>query len=167
MDQMEVIIGGHRVSGWSEDTDALMMPEAFELLTVRRGADGRLIGSNTNDRGGPVTLKLLANSPSTAFFMSAAAKLLSEPETIICWYGSVRNTAQGYSFTLENGVLTQFPLGQNAGKGTIANQLFTFEFERIIPDYATASFIADADTDIISTIDAATAGIELGRPSDG
>ena len=67
-----VLLNGHQVSGWSEDTDALTMPDAVELATVRRGATGDMAAFSTGNRGGPVSVKLLPTSPSVAFFMQQA-----------------------------------------------------------------------------------------------
>ena len=64
------ILNGHTVEGWSEDTDALTLPDAFEFASVRRGATGDMAAFSTGDRGGPVTLKLMPNSPSVPFFMN-------------------------------------------------------------------------------------------------
>ena len=159
IDQFVVEIGGHMVGGWSEDSDALMMPEAFELITTRRGADGQLIGSFTNDLGGPITFKLLPNSSSTGFFMQAGASMLENRRSVICWSGVGRNISQSYDFYLEKGVMTHMPLGQNTGKSSAANQMFTFDFEKIIPDYSRATFNNQVDASIIRRI--------VERPSTG
>ena len=59
----EQTIGEQTIKGWSEDTDALTLPDAFEFASVRRGATGDMAAFSTGDRGGPVSLKLLPNSP--------------------------------------------------------------------------------------------------------
>ena len=165
IDQFVVNLGGHIVRGWSEDADALMMPEAFELMMTRRGGDGQLIGSPTNDQGGPISLKLLANSSSTAFFMRAGTSQKKNPKSVICWHGGIENISQNYKFVVTHGVMTHMPLGQNAGKSTAANQVFSFDLQVIDPDYEMAAFQNPADGPLINRIvNRPTQGITL-RPS--
>ena len=128
-----VTLNGHIVSGWSDDADALMMPDSFNISTVRRGAAGDMAVFSTGDRGGPVEIKLLPNSPSMAYFMQQATLLLAHAS--IVWSGTIRNTQAQFGFSLERGAMTAFPLGQTMGKGEVANQSFVFEFETILPDY--------------------------------
>ena len=128
-----VILNGHVVQGFSEDSDALTMPDAFELASVRRGATGDMAAFSTGDKGGPVSIKLLPNSRSLQFFMQQATLQLQG--AVIIWDGSIQNTQTKFGFALARGVLTAFPLGQTMGKGEMANQVFTFEFESILPNY--------------------------------
>ncbi len=128
-----VDIGGHTVDGWSEDTDALTMPDAFELATVRRGASGQMAAFPTGDRGGPVTIKLLPDSESAKVFMQQALLSLQGEPSI--FDGGIQNSRQRFSFALKRGILTTAPLGQTMGKGEVANLMFTFEFEEIVPNY--------------------------------
>ena len=94
LQDVTVILNGHTVEGeqtirgWSEDTDALTLPDAFEFASVRRGATGDMAAFSTGDRGGPVTLKLLPNSPSVPFFMNQVTRILVE-RAVVIWDGSV------------------------------------------------------------------------------
>ncbi len=133
-----VELNGHIVQGWSDDSDALMMPDAFELATVRRGATGDMATFSTGDKGGPISIKLLPTSPSLPFFMQQLAVQLNGGAVV--WDGKITNSQSGFGFTLERGVMTAGPLGQTMGRGEVANDTFTFEFERIIPDYAKVQF---------------------------
>ena len=128
-----VVLNSHEVEGFSEDADAITMPDGFELATVRRGATGDMAAFSTGDRGGPVSIKLLPHSPSLPFFMQQLAVLRDGGR--VTWDGEVRNTHAGWSFRLAGGVMVSGPLGQTAGRGDVANQTFTFEFEDIIPNY--------------------------------
>ena len=136
LEKTTVIFNGHEIQGWSEDTDSLMMPDAFELASVRRGATGDMAAFSSGDKGGPVSIKLLPNSPSTKFFMQQLTDYLEGGNTI--WHGSIQNAQLGFGFTLKRGIMTTGPLGQTMGKGEVANQTFIFEFEEIVPDYDAA-----------------------------
>ena len=133
-----VELNGHVVQGWSDDSDALMMPDSFELASVRRGATGEMAAFSTGDKGGPVSVKLLPNSPSLPFFMQQLATQLNGAGAV--WDGNIKNSQAGFGFTLVRGVMVSGPLGQTMGSGEVANATFTFEFERIIPDYDKVQF---------------------------
>ena len=146
-----VILNGHTVQGgstgeqtiqgWSEDTDALTLPDAFEFATVRRGATGDMAAFSTGDRGGPVSLKLMPNSPSVPFFMRQVTEILVN-KSVVVWDGSVHHGPTGARVTLNRGVLTAAPLWYTMGKGEVANMTFTWEFAEIIPNFAEVNFPA-------------------------
>ena len=127
-----VVINGHTVQGWAAQADALMMPD-IELAVVERGADGGMIASRTGVKGGPVRLKLLANSPSTAFFMSQAQIIAGGG--VVVFEGSIANAEVGYSHRLERGVMTTYPAGQTLGNAVAPPREFVIDFERIIVNY--------------------------------
>ncbi len=127
------------ISGWSEDTDALTLPDAFEFASVRRGATGKMAAFSTGDRGGPVTLKLMPNSPSVPFFMIQVTRILVDKAEVI-WDGSVKHKRTDASVTLSRGVLVSGPLWYTMGKGEAGNLTFTWEFEQIIPDFTKVNF---------------------------
>ena len=147
LEDTTVTLNGHAVQGsksnivgaWSEDTDALTLPDAFEFATVRRGAAGDMVAFRTGDRGGPVSLKLLPNSPSVPFFMRQVTEILVN-RAVVIWDGSVHHVRTGARATLRRGVLTAGPLWYTMGKGEVANMTFTWEFEEIIPDFQTVNF---------------------------
>lgn len=99
---------------------------------------------STGDRGGPVTLKLLPNSPSVPFFMNQVTRILVE-RAVVIWDGSVKHSRTGASVTLKRGILISGPVWYQMGKGEASNLTFNWEFEEIIPDFAKASF-ADVPT---------------------
>lgn len=132
-----VVVNGHVVEGWSEDADALMLPD-IDLATVTRGADGRMVASSTGNRGGEVRFKLQANSPSTQFFSQQVATIIRGGAVV--FNGTIRNSRMGISIRLERGVLSTAPAGQTLGKGSAAAREFAFEFETVLPNYDGARF---------------------------
>ena len=144
MQDVTVILNGHTVEGeqtikgWSEDTDALTLPDAFEFASVRRGATGDMAAFSTGDRGGPVTLKLLPTSPSVPFLMNQVARILRDKAEVI-WEGSVKHSRSGASVALRRGVLISGPVWYTMGKGEASNLTFTWEFEEIIPNFKTVN----------------------------
>ena len=148
LQDVTVILNGHTVegqqteqtiSGWSEDTDALTLPDAFEFASVRRGATGKMAAFSTGDKGGPVTLKLMPNSPSVPFFMNQVTRILVDKAEVI-WDGSVIHGKTGASVRLSRGVLVSGPLWYTMGKGEAGNPTFTWEFEQIIPNFTKVNF---------------------------
>ena len=148
LQDVTVILNGHTVEGeqtirgWSEDTDALTLPDAFEFASVRRGATGDMAAFSTGDRGGPVSLKLLPNSLSVPFLMNQVTRILVERAEVI-WDGSVKHSRTGASVTLKRGILISGPVWYTMGKGEASNLTFNWEFQEIIPDFAKVNF-ADA-----------------------
>lgn len=132
LEQVTVDLNGHTISGWSDDTDGLSLPDVA-LATVARGADGKMIAVSTGDKGGPVIFKLLANSPSVKFLMTAVAAQLNG--AAVTWTCTVRDSVTQSTIMMTNGTLSNAPLGQTLGKGSAGNRNFTIEFERITPDY--------------------------------
>ena len=145
MQDVTVTLNGHTVEGeqnirgWSEDTDALTLPDAFEFASVRRGATGDMAAFSTGDRGGPVSLKLLPNSPSVPFLMNQVTRILVE-RTEVIWDGSVKHIKTGASVTLKRGILISGPVWYTMGKGEAGNFTFNWEFEEIIPNFAKVNF---------------------------
>ena len=137
LEQTTVILNGHTVTGWSDDADALSIPD-IDISAIKRGADGKMVAASTGEKGGPVIIKLLANSPSVKFFQNIATAQLGGAAVV--WAGIVRDAISGINVALLNGVLTHAPLGPTMGKGDIANREYTIEFESIIADYSGANF---------------------------
>jgi len=137
LETTSVQINGHNVTGFSDDGDALSLP-TIELASVKRGADGVMVGASTGNKGGPVMLKLQPNSDTTKFLMGLVATLQNNGR--IVFDGIVNDIANGIVVRLERGILTEAPTGNTLGKGDIANMEFTFEFERVTPDYSGANF---------------------------
>ena len=137
LEQTSVIINGHTFTGWSDDADALSLPD-IELANVVRGADGGMVAVSTGNKGGPVVLKFLANSPSAKFMLNAAAAQLAGAG--VKWNGIIRDSINQIVITLTNGTLVLTPSGPNLGKGEVKNPEFTIEFQKIIPVYLAATF---------------------------
>ena len=97
-----------------------------------------MVAASTGEKGGPVIIKLLANSPSVKFFQNIATAQLSG--AAVTWAGIVRDAISGINVALLNGILTHAPLGPTMGKGDVANREYTIEFESIIADYSGANF---------------------------
>ena len=131
--------GEQTIRGWSEDTDALTLPDAFEFASVRRGATGVMAAFSTGDRGGPVSLKLMPNSPSVPFLMKQVTRILREKAEVI-WDGSVKHGRSGASVALKLGILISGPVWYTMGKGEVSNLTFTWEFQEIIPDFVKVNF---------------------------
>ena len=130
---------GLDILGWSEDSAALTLPDSFEFASVRRGASGDMAAFSTGDKGGPVSLKLLPNSPSVPFLMQQVTLILQE-DAVVVWHGNVKHTKSGISVALERGILVSGPLWYTMGKGEVGNLTFTWEFEQIIPKFDGVSF---------------------------
>ena len=99
----------------------------------------------TGDRGGPVTLKLMPNSPSVPFLMNQVARILGDKAEVI-WDGSVNHSRTGASVALKRGILISGPLWYTMGKGEAGNLTFMWEFQEIIPDFTKVNF-ADVPTE--------------------
>ena len=132
--ETKVILNKHEVQGWSEDSGALTLPDAFEFASVRRGATGDMVAFSTGDRGGPVSLSLLPTSPSAVFLMKLVNEIHKNRARVI-WEGSVKHTPTGASAQLNRGILMSAPLWYTMGKGEVGNLTFTWEFEEIIPNF--------------------------------
>ncbi len=142
LSNIAMVLNGYVVGGWSEDSDALMLPDAFEVATVRRGATGDMAVFSTGDRGGPVTIKLLPNSPSANFFGEQLNRI--KGGAVVVWEGSIHDSQTNARVTLSGGQLVSGRLGPTVGKGDAANSEFTFEFTDIDTDYTAARPIAVA-----------------------
>ena len=135
LEQVSLILNGHTVTGYSDDTDALSLPN-IDIANVVRGADGKMVAVSTGDKGGPLVIKLLPNSPSVSFFMNVAVAQMNG--AAVKWYGIIRDSINQTNTVLFKGTLSNVPLGQTMGKGVAGTREFTIEFERITPDYLTA-----------------------------
>lgn len=137
LEQSNLNLNGHDVTGWSDDTDALSFPN-IDLASIKRGADGGMIATSTGDKGGPVILKLRANSPSAKFFQNAVTAQING--AAVLWNGLYRDPVNGVTVALVNGTLVNAPLGPTMGKGDVANREFTIEFQLVVADYSGANF---------------------------
>ncbi len=132
-----VILNGHLVTGWSDDTDALSMPDVT-IANFTRGADGIMTGASTGDKGGPITIKLAPNSPSVQFFSALAS--LQQNGAATRYDGIIVYHDTGQTVQLIKGYHQNNPSGQTLGKGSFSSKMFVFEFERVIPNDQAANF---------------------------
>jgi hypothetical protein len=132
LDLSSVTLNGHTFSGWSGDEDALTLPDSSELAMFVKGADGKIIAGRTGERGGEVSIKLLANSPSVQFMQTAVLALKNGAS--IQWEGLIKYNDNSLA-TLIKGILIKAPLGLTLGKGVAKTMTYVFEFELI--DYET------------------------------
>lgn len=135
IEHLIVTIGGHTIDGWANETDALMVPD-LELFNITRGATGEMLAVRNGNKGGEVTIKLQPHSPSAIYFIRQIANILNG--SYVLFNGSIEDTLMGYTTSLRNGVLATGASGHTYGQGEVANREFTFNFERIVPDYDTA-----------------------------
>jgi hypothetical protein len=131
-------ISGITIQGWSDDTDALSLPE-IESIIMKTGADGGQTGISNGVKGGEVIIKLRPDSPTVKPFGVFA--LSQQNGVYILHQGYIRFPDIGVNTVLENGRLTKFPSGITLGKGDVGNQVFTFTFEKIKTDYSAANFL--------------------------
>lgn len=122
------LAGGVNITGWSESGDCLSFPE-IESAKVKRGADGKMVGSRTGDFGGPVTIKVLANAPIVDILAGWIA--LFENAQLPPFELVLLNRPVGDIITCVNGIITKYPSGTSYGKGEVGEMSYTFEFERI------------------------------------
>jgi len=119
------------VSAWSEDSDCLSLPDAVELANTKKGATGIMCASSTGEQGGPVSIKVLPNSPLVdrmyAYIVLHKNSNISFPVHL-----TITNKKTGDTQVCTNGVLTKAPEGVTYGKGEASNMTYEFEFERII-----------------------------------
>ena len=137
LERCEVQLNGHTVTGWSDDAEALSIPE-IDLATIVRGAGGGMVSTSNGEKGGPVILKLLPNSPSVPFFMNLITAQMNGAS--IVWNGLFRDPVNKVTVAFMKGVLQHGPLGQTIGKGSTKNIEITIEFEKVIPDYSAVNF---------------------------
>lgn len=134
-----VVIGNEEVTGWSDDSDALMMPMDDDFFTVMTGADGRILAVNNGKKGGEVTVKLLPNSPSTAYYLPFWYQIYNN-NAIIQWNGYVEDRRNGLKFGLRDGVMLKGPQGMTLGNAAMSNYMFTWYFQTIEIDIGLNAF---------------------------
>lgn len=138
---------GERITGWSPDSDALMLPEEIEFFNIAVGGDGQKIGTRTGEGGGEVSFKLMANSTSIPFLMHYVEHLLQPNPRYEVFYGLIHDELNDFTITLSSGLLVKGPAGHTLGVGETSPLTFTFNFERIIPDYSKDLFKDDFSPD--------------------
>ena len=127
-----VVLNGHTCTGFSEDTDAVTLPE-IELGTVTRGANGDMVGHSSGNRGGEVKLKFLPTSRTHFFLQRQMQRQMAGQE--VRWDGSIEYRTTNASVRLENGRMTMGQSGTTVGKGAASSVVYTFEFEELVSNF--------------------------------
>lgn len=137
IDYTKVVVNGITIEGWSEDEDALSLPQDTTHYDIKTGADGAMVAGATNTKGGEVTFKLLPNSNSIPKLQ--ALVLAIQNGASITFNGTVRYN-DGSIAGLQNGVLLKSPSGYQQGKGGVGTMVYVFHFQNIIFETLTAKF---------------------------
>lgn len=138
LENITVTLNETTITGFSDDTDALGLPATIDIATVKRGADGKMTGMSTGDKGGPVVFKLLPTSDSNKFFSLMAEQ--QKNGAAVVFNGRIENSLNGSSIDLVNGLLTSYTPLPSVGKGSVANPNYTIEFERLDGHMTSANF---------------------------
>lgn len=145
-------INGHVVEGWADEDEALTFPSTT-LANVTRGADGKLQASSTGNLGGPVEIKLLANSKSAAWFAAKVNHLKRGGRTV--FNANLIDEVNNVNVVMGNGVLTDVMDAPSMGQGAAGTMNYTIEFETIYPGYDATSFttipVTSGETDSEAT----------------
>ena len=118
------------IEGWSEASDCLGFADAVELTAFKKGADGKMIAHNNGEKGGEVSIKVLANSPFVDV-MSAYIELLKAGVQVPAQL-TVTNKEVGDVVQCFNGVLKTHPMAPAYGKGDVGEMSYVWEFERTV-----------------------------------
>lgn len=121
-------LNGHQVVGWADEADALSF-EPHETSSVVVGPDGLMIVSNLGHRGGQLTVKTLANSPSTKFFGQQQSVIRTGG--VVVWSGTLTNTISGINLALEDGALINTPISISFGNEIPPSIENVFAFETV------------------------------------
>ena len=128
------------VTGFSDDSDAIMFPQDDEYASVVTGADGEILVIRQGNRGGEVTIKLLVTSETTRKLMGlVSGQLGSDPKVLRVEYMTFDDSPNNILHTCNDGYLVKFPRGVTIGAGAVSPMMFTFFFETIIPDWSGTS----------------------------
>ena len=131
-----LIINGVEIVGFGDSESAIDFPN-IDTTVVRRGADGGMVSGSTGNRGGPLTLTLLQNSPAYYFLMALHNASVNGASITISGFYS--HQVGGFTGTLEGGVITNAPGGPSLGNAAPPAKAFTIEFETITFDYSVAN----------------------------
>ena len=131
-------INGVEFGGWGDGNDSIQFPE-IEGITARTGADGKKEFIATGERGGEVVFRFLPTSPTVRQIDSWAARAQEGDHQR---YDGTFIDEDGSTSTLRNGGLTKWPSGNSQGKGSAELMMYTFNFEQIVRNSESASYIA-------------------------
>ena len=126
----EMNVGGVRVEGFSNDSDAFMPPSEIEGVTVVPGGDGTHERFDTGERGGEVVIKLQPSSPTVPKFHRMIRQ--QQLGDRVNWDLHAENLVSGTRLEGRNGVCTKWPAGETVGGSVIGTQQFTFDYQELI-----------------------------------
>ena len=125
---VEVDLGGHIITGWSDDSDALTLPGDSPDSNYRVGADGDITYFDAADgRGGEVTFKLLPDSSSVPYLQQQSQ--VQREGTRVSYPLTITNSVNGNVVTGQRGKMMSSPKGWTMGKDNVNNMEYAFMFE--------------------------------------
>ena len=134
LQDVDVTVLGITLTGWSDDADCLMAPQADAVVAYRKGALGDLFFTSSPDRrGGEYTFKLLPTSPSVPSLQQQAQ--LWRGGDIPIGDGSIINRRSGESVQLLGGTILEYPKSTTYGAGDVRNMEYKMVFEDVIGDF--------------------------------
>ena len=134
LQDVTVTIDGIEITGWSDDSDCLMQPQANEAVNKKIGALGDVLyTSNPNRRGAPLTIKLLASSPAVPQLQRRAEAW--RDNDVLIFDGSIANRRTGERQQLLEGTFETYPRGTTYGAGEVANMEYSLFFEDYIGNF--------------------------------
>ena len=134
LQDVDVVIDGIAITGWSDDADCLMQPQADAVVNMRKGALGDVFyTSNPDARGGELVIKLIPTSPSVRDLQRLVTAARNGDIMII--QGDIHNRLSGERQGLEGGTLLEGPKGTTYGSGDVRNMEYKFYFEDYIGDF--------------------------------
>jgi hypothetical protein len=126
-----VLVGTpHEISGWGEGSDCLKFPSDSELTKVKVGADGKAIATRTADKGGLISIRVLATAPIVDAFAAHLALVDRGIQVPVQFYW--KNNSVGDDIAGLNGTMTKSPRGPSYGKGEVSEMTYEFFFEEIV-----------------------------------
>jgi hypothetical protein len=135
LDVTSLVINDVLITGFSEDSDAITIPK-IERAVVKYGGDGRMVAMTTGKRGGVVTIKLLASSPSVPFMNDLS--LTAQAGAGISVYGLLRSNTQLSSCAFQRGYFTSDTPYASMGASSVSSYEYEIGFEVIAADFSSA-----------------------------
>ena len=136
---INLILNGHRFTGYAEDDPPVEFPD-MDLVETVTGRDGAMYANDTAMLGGDVTVKLLPTSESSKQVLRWLAQ--RQRGERLEFEGEYGDTALGYDVVLRGGVM------KTCAPATVPGKTFevVFAFEELIPNYDGARFAAAPQT---------------------
>ncbi|MDE0001206.1 MAG: hypothetical protein OXQ29_00740 [Rhodospirillaceae bacterium] len=121
-------IAGHRITEWADQSDAFMLP-TIESLVVTQGPGGDRVFSDTGNRGGPVTIKVMPAGKDAKHLGLIAEKQRRGNPIIITGVAILDYGAAGKETVhLRGGGLISFPSGPTLGNAAPSHLEYVIDF---------------------------------------